>query len=124
MGNIVENALKHGGREVKVRVANGQRGHIEISDGGVGVEPQELPRIFERFYKVDRSRSGEGSGLGLAIALENSRLLGASIEVSSKAGRGIRFRIYLPPSPRLRAKGPIVRVVEEPESEKTPGDGA
>ena len=97
--NLIGNALEHGGREVTARVGrDGVGAFLEVSDRGSGIPPDRLPHVFDRFYKADTARSGPGSGLGLAIALENARLLGGDIEVSSEIGRGTRFTLRLPAS--------------------------
>jgi two-component system sensor histidine kinase MtrB len=70
-----------------------------VADGGPGIPPDQLPLIFERFYKADSARASAGSGLGLAIALENARLLGGDISVSSDVRRGSVFRLTLPMEP-------------------------
>jgi two-component system sensor histidine kinase MtrB len=69
---------------------------VEVADRGRGIAPADLPHLFERFYKADPARTGPGSGLGLAIALENARLLGGDIDVSSTVGAGTRFTLRLP----------------------------
>ncbi len=97
VSNLVGNAVGHGGRGVRVRLgAEGERALIEVSDRGPGIAPEQLPHVFERFYKADPARSGSGSGLGLSIALENARLLGGEIEVRSEPGVGTTFRLLLP----------------------------
>ena len=74
---------------------------LEVVDQGPGIRPEDLPHLFDRFYKADPSRSSPGSGLGLAIALENARLLGGDIEVWSEVGTGTRFTVRLPVTQRL-----------------------
>ena len=97
VANLVGNALEHGGREVAVRVGrDGVGAFVEVSDRGAGIAREDLPHLFDRFYKADRSRSGQGTGLGLAIALENARLLGGDIAVTSEPGAGTRFTFRLP----------------------------
>jgi signal transduction histidine kinase len=97
VGNLVDNALEHGGKEVAIRIGrDGEAVAVEISDDGPGIPPEHLPHIFERFYKADEARSGGGTGLGLAIARENARLLGGEIDVSSVPGEGTRFTLRLP----------------------------
>lgn len=97
VANLVGNALEHGGREVAVRVGrDGVGAFVEVSDRGAGIAREDLPHLFDRFYKADRSRSGQGTGLGLAIALENARLLGGDIAVASEPGAGTRFTFRLP----------------------------
>jgi two-component system sensor histidine kinase MtrB len=97
VANLVGNALEHGGREVAVRVGRDGVGvFVEVSDRGPGIAREDLTHLFDRFYKADRSRSGQGTGLGLAIALENARLLGGDIAVASEPGAGTRFTFRLP----------------------------
>jgi two-component system sensor histidine kinase MtrB len=97
VGNLVDNALEHGGKEVAIRIGrDGEAVAVEIADDGPGIPPEHLPHIFERFYKADEARSGGGTGLGLAIARENARLLGGEIDVSSVPGEGTRFTLRLP----------------------------
>src|SRR5918994_6244313 len=69
---------------------------IDVSDAGKGIPEQDLPHIFDRFYKGDPSRSSSGSGLGLAIALENAKLMGGSIDVVTAHETGTRFSLRLP----------------------------
>jgi signal transduction histidine kinase len=69
---------------------------VAVADHGDGIAPQHLPRVFDRFYKVDRSRSSGGTGLGLAIARENARLHGGDLRVASEEGRGTTFTLQLP----------------------------
>ena len=97
VANLIGNALEHGGRDVAVRVGeDGIGAFVEVSDRGRGIAPDDLPHLFDRFYKADRARTGPGSGLGLAIALENARLLGGDIDVWSELGSGTRFTLRLP----------------------------
>ncbi|HEY8347845.1 MAG TPA: ATP-binding protein [Symbiobacteriaceae bacterium] len=101
VGNLVENALKYtpAGGEARVTVTAGeQEVRITVADTGPGIAPEHLPRIFERFYRVDkaRSRATGGAGLGLSIAAEAARLLGGRIEVESEVGKGSRFTLVLP----------------------------
>ena len=95
--NLVGNALEHGGEDVTVHVGrDGTAAFVAVADAGPGIPAEHLPHLFERFYKADPSRTGVGSGLGLAIALENARLLGGDIDVSSEVGGGSRFTLRLP----------------------------
>ncbi len=95
--NLIGNALEHGGRAVAVRVgADGLGAFVEVSDRGPGIAREDLPHLFERFYKADPARTGRGTGLGLAIALENARLLGGDVQVWSDQGVGTRFTLRLP----------------------------
>jgi signal transduction histidine kinase len=100
LANLVGNAVEHSGRDVGVRTAtDGAHGFVDVTDAGPGIPPEHLPHVFERFYKADSARTGAGSGLGLAIALENARLLGGNISVSSDVERGSVFRLTLPLGP-------------------------
>lgn len=102
VGNLVDNAFTHGeGRDVRVRIAE-ENAHclVTVSDRGPGIDPEDQHHLFERFYKPDQSRTRErgGVGLGLAIAQENARILGGTLEVSSRPGEGASFTLRLPRS--------------------------
>lgn len=100
--NLVDNALKHAGDADRVSIAiaaEGEDAVVRITDYGAGIAPEEQPRIFHRFYRVDKSRSahrGEGSGLGLAIAKHLVLRHGGRIGVESNTGRGATFWVALP----------------------------
>lgn len=99
--NLLENALAYTppGGEVSLEVYQNQGQVVfEVHDTGCGISGDELPLIFERFYKVDKSRrrSGKGSGLGLAITKQLVELHGGTIEVDSGLNKGSTFRVYLP----------------------------
>jgi two-component system sensor histidine kinase MtrB len=97
VANLVGNALEHGGRGVAVHVGRDADGAVvEVDDRGPGISPEQLPHVFERFYKADPARSGGGAGLGLAIAQENARLVGGQLDVWSRPGEGTRFTLRLP----------------------------
>ncbi|MFU8874004.1 ATP-binding protein [Micromonospora sp. SL4-19] len=97
LANLVSNAVEHGGGDIRAEVRHtGGSILVEVVDHGPGIPAEHLPHLFDRFYKVDPSRAGPGSGLGLAIALENTRLLGGQLDVSSEVGRGTRLRLELP----------------------------
>jgi two-component system, OmpR family, phosphate regulon sensor histidine kinase PhoR len=99
--NLVDNALKYC-EKGEVRVAcsphGSERIRIEVSDTGIGIPEESLPRIFERFYVVDKSRSRKlgGTGLGLAIVKHIVQSHAGSIEVASVVGKGTRFIVLLP----------------------------
>lgn len=100
--SIVDNALKFTrAGEVVVRTQAGPgRVEIVVRDTGVGIPPRDLPRIFERFYKVDRARGGQpGSGLGLSIARHLVELQGGTITAESTPGIGTEVRVKLPRPP-------------------------
>jgi len=95
VGNLVSNAIEHGGGTAKVVARAGpDEMVIEVHDRGPGIPPEELSRIFNRFYKSDPARGG-GSGLGLAIALENALLLGGDLTVAASE-HGSVFRARFP----------------------------
>jgi signal transduction histidine kinase len=100
--NLISNALRHtpaNGR-VSVWVRRGASGvDVTVSDTGEGIRPQDIPHIFERFYRGDPSRSrqrGSGAGLGLAIARGIVQAHGGSIQVQSEPGKGTQFTFHLP----------------------------
>ncbi len=98
--NLIANSINYGkaGGETVVRFsAVPDRVLIEVSDNGIGIEKDKLPRIFERFYRVDKHRSREhgGSGLGLAIVKHNIEAHGQSINVQSEPGAGSTFAFTL-----------------------------
>ena len=82
----------------------GGTGTLKVSDNGPGIAPEHLPRITERFYRVDKSRSREtgGTGLGLAIVKHALARHGGRLEIDSEPGRGSEFRAILPAS-RVRS---------------------
>jgi two-component system sensor histidine kinase MtrB len=103
LANLIGNAIEHSGKGVSVRTGtDGDVGWVEVADGGPGIATEHLPHIFERFYKADSARSSPGTGLGLAIALENARLLGGAISVTSDVVHGTVFRLTLPVGPYPR----------------------
>jgi two-component system phosphate regulon sensor histidine kinase PhoR len=97
--NVVHNAIKFTPKNGRVTISSEVEGDsvlISISDNGIGIPADDLPRIFERFYKVDRARSGGGTGLGLAIAKHIVQAHGGSIWVKSEEGKGSTFTFSLP----------------------------
>jgi len=99
--NLVDNAIKYtpaGGLVgVKVCACDG-RATLEVNDNGVGIPPEALPHIFERFYRVDKTRSRQmgGAGLGLSIIKAIVTAHGGQVRVESVEGKGSRFLIELP----------------------------
>jgi signal transduction histidine kinase len=98
--NLIENALRFtpAGGSVKVSLAAEAGGtRVSVADTGVGIAPEDLPHIFERFYRADRSRdrSSGGAGLGLAIARQIAELHGSRLEAESSPGQGSRFHFLL-----------------------------
>ena len=103
--NLISNALKYtpAGGSVRVRVSGEGAGvAVSILDSGIGIPRDELPRVFERFYQVDRARGPQrGTGLGLAIAREIVEAHGGTIGVESGGrGEGAEFRVWLPGAQR------------------------
>jgi signal transduction histidine kinase len=95
--NLLGNAVEHGGGTVRVRVdRHGADAVVTVTDDGPGIPDDELPHVFERFWKSDGSRSRGGSGLGLAIAREHARLLDGELAVTSQRGVGTTFTLRLP----------------------------
>ncbi|MET0650475.1 MAG: ATP-binding protein [Pyrinomonadaceae bacterium] len=98
--NLVENAIKYSrrGEAVRVRHERGARDLISVEDTGEGIPAEHLPRIFERFYRVDRARSRDigGTGLGLAIVKHLARAHGGEVGVRSTPNVGTTFIIELP----------------------------
>jgi two-component system phosphate regulon sensor histidine kinase PhoR len=102
--NLLDNAVKYNrpGGEVAVRLAReGGETLLEVRDTGIGIPQDALPRIFERFYRVDKGRAREegGTGLGLAIVKHVAQAHGGQIEVVSRMGQGSTFRVRLPSQP-------------------------
>lgn len=99
--NLCENGIKynHSGGKVEVDVEQSAVGIIlRVKDTGIGIPPESMERIFERFYRVDKSRSKEvgGTGLGLSIVKHSVSIHGGNIEVKSKIGEGTEFIVKLP----------------------------
>lgn len=100
--NLIHNAIKFtpsGGAVVVGARGQGDQVAFRVADTGVGIGAEELPRIFERFYKADRSRSGGGTGLGLAIARHLVEAHGGRIWAESTPGEGSTFFFTLPVAP-------------------------
>ena len=99
--NLAENGLKYnrpGGSVTVTTACEGDQAVLTVADTGIGIPPEALPRIFERFYRVDpgRARKAGGTGLGLAIVKHIVALYGGRIQVDSQVDQGSTFRITLP----------------------------
>jgi two-component system phosphate regulon sensor histidine kinase PhoR len=98
--NLLTNALKASTEETKVTVGAWKEPDgslvLSVRDEGVGIEPEDLPHIFERFYKADQSRASGGSGLGLAIVRHVAEAHGGAATVISERGAGAEFHITIP----------------------------
>jgi two-component system phosphate regulon sensor histidine kinase PhoR len=102
LSNLVSNAVRYtpAGGDVHVSVDQGVDGSlvIQVRDSGAGIAAEHLPRLTERFYRVDRSRSREsgGTGLGLAIVKHVMQRHGGSLHIASELGQGSSFKLVLP----------------------------
>jgi signal transduction histidine kinase len=82
--------------DVSLSQAGGRDATLTVRDTGLGISADDLPRIFERFYRGDRSRSESGAGLGLSLARAIARAHGGDIAVESRVGEGSVFAVTLP----------------------------
>ncbi len=101
ISNLLDNAIKYTPSGGSVTVSLGEQREnlvIAVKDTGIGIYPEDLPRIFERFYRCDRSRSLEGIGLGLSLARAIARAHGGDIIVTSLPNQGSTFQVVLPKS--------------------------
>jgi len=97
--NLIHNAIKFTppGGEISIHVSQNENNVVfVVRDTGVGISSDALPRIFERFYKADRSRSGGGTGLGLSICRHLVEAHGGKIWAESEPGKGSSFYFSLP----------------------------
>jgi signal transduction histidine kinase len=117
--NLISNAIKftlEGAVDVRLRV-DGATFELVVEDSGVGIPPESLPHVFERFYRVpdSRGRSAEGSGIGLALVREIALMHGGAVDVESTPGVGSCFRVKIPrgkahlPADQVRESPPPVR---------------
>lgn len=93
--------MKYSRANGEIRLQAARRGSeivLSVSDDGIGISKDDLPRIFERFYRADKARSRElgGTGLGLAIVKHIAQLHGGRVEAESELGRGTTIRVLLP----------------------------
>ncbi len=109
--NLLDNAIKYtpdGGTITIGATSDDRMVAVSVADTGIGIPPQDLPRIFERFYRVDKARSRElgGTGLGLAIVKHLVEGHGGTVSVESPPGKGTTFCVKLPtaPTPALQSK--------------------
>lgn len=102
VSNLVGNAVTHTPPGTPVRIGvgtSGDRAVLEIADQGPGMTPDQASRVFDRFYRADRSRDrsgGANAGLGLAIALSLTQAHGGTVELETSLGQGATFRLSLP----------------------------
>ncbi|MEY2520465.1 MAG: two-component system, OmpR family, heavy metal sensor histidine kinase CusS [Verrucomicrobiota bacterium] len=101
LSNLVENALRFtpaGGKILISVVARSGRTEISVKDTGCGIAPEHLPRVFDRFYRADPSRSSEGAGLGLALVKSIAELHGGSATIESEVDLGTKVTLSFPKS--------------------------
>jgi two-component system phosphate regulon sensor histidine kinase PhoR len=101
IGNLLDNAIKYSDKKTRIEVGAYVKDeilNIYIDDEGYGIAEEHIPRLFERFYRIDKARSREegGTGLGLAIVKHLINVLGGTVEVNSVSGKGSIFTIKLP----------------------------
>jgi len=127
VSNLVDNAAEHApGSPVQVRVrSRAPWAYVEVLDRGPGVPAERLDRIFDRFYKVDPSRTGGSSGLGLAIAAEHAAVLGGDLRAFNRAEGGLRIALRLPvteplPGREAAATGGYDRGPPIPSTQESP----
>jgi two-component system phosphate regulon sensor histidine kinase PhoR len=101
LDNLLDNAVKYSREHGEIRLQAGRCDDqmvLSVSDNGIGIGREDLPRIFERFYRADKARSRElgGTGLGLAIVKHITQLHGGRVEAESELGRGTTIRVMLP----------------------------
>ena len=125
LSNLLDNAIKYtpSGGTVKVSLSekDGREALVTVQDTGMGIPPDDLPHIFERFYRCDHSRSQPGTGLGLSLARALARAHQGDITVTSTLGQGSTFTLTLPKTriPHRQLKGQSAteaqrRIAEEP----------
>jgi two-component system heavy metal sensor histidine kinase CusS len=108
-GNLIDNALTHTPKGGRIRLGAGRDNgnvRIDVEDTGAGIAAEHLPRVFDRLYRADRSRSAAtgGSGLGLAIVKSIAELHGGRAEIVSELGKGTRVSLLLPAEPEMTKK--------------------
>jgi two-component system phosphate regulon sensor histidine kinase PhoR len=99
--NLLDNAVKYSSKDGEIRLRTERSGTeivLSVSDDGIGIGKEDLPRIFERFYRADKARSRElgGTGLGLSIVKHLAQLHGGRAEAESEIGHGTTVRVILP----------------------------
>ena len=112
--NLMDNAIKYGRENGSVRLSlrkEGSAARCVVEDDGIGIKPEDMEKIWERFYRVESSRSEEGSGLGLSMVEALVKAHGGSIKAESVFGQGSSFTVMLPLNP------------EEDTKEKTGSEG-
>jgi signal transduction histidine kinase len=101
LSHIIENAIQYTPSDGNINIrayASDDSVIVEVVDTGIGISEADLPRIFERFYRVDQARTGRGAGLGLSIAKKIIEIHNGRIEVVSAPNQGSTFKVILPRS--------------------------
>ena len=111
--NLVTNAVRYTpkGGDIRLRWRSGaEGGEFSVEDTGLGIEPEHIPRLTERFYRVDRSRSRETGGTGLGLSIVKHVLVRhqAALNVHSEIGKGSRFSVHFPPARLVAAEQKII----------------
>src|SRR5207247_5953017 len=99
VGNLLDNALRFTPENGSIQIALSERNgdfEVAISDTGCGIAPEHLPRVFDRFYRAESSRSSDGAGLGLALVKSIVDLHGGSATIESNVGRGTTVKLIFP----------------------------
>jgi two-component system phosphate regulon sensor histidine kinase PhoR len=101
LGNLLDNAIKYSEKKTEILVSAGLKNNnliLHVKDSGFGISEEHIPRLFERFYRIDKGRSREegGTGLGLAIVKHIVNAMNGIIEVDSTPGKGTNFTIKIP----------------------------
>ncbi len=102
VGNLLDNTLRFTAEHGSIRVAVSRHNtnfEVAVSDNGCGIAAEHLPRVFDRFYRVESSRSSEGAGLGLALVKSIVDLHGGSANIQSEVGRGTTVTLRFPAAP-------------------------
>jgi signal transduction histidine kinase len=100
--NLIDNALAHAAGVTRIHIAtvSGKKGvELRVTDDGAGVAPVDLPRLFDRFYRTDKSRRAGGSGLGLSIVRQVAELHGGTAVAEPAQPRGLRVTVTFPVAP-------------------------
>ena len=124
--NLIDNAVKYSPPHTTVHITARQRDRdlvIDVTDQGRGIEPEHLPRIFERFYRTDRARSRAvgGTGLGLSIVKHAAESLGGHASVQSQPGRGSTFTLTLTDAaPPINPARRDPQAIDNPSASDTP----
>jgi two-component system, OmpR family, phosphate regulon sensor histidine kinase PhoR len=105
LDNLIDNAVKYTPEGGEIRIgwrSDREQVYLEVSDNGIGIPEHDLPRIFERFYRVDKARSREmgGTGLGLSIVKHLVQALHGGVSATSRVGEGSTFTVRLPRAPQ------------------------